>query len=59
MGEKETVCVCAHVYVYIVSQKRVKREPLTRKERRDLKKQKRKNFDIISRTLQLWEKLRR
>jgi pumilio family protein 6 len=42
-----------------VSQKRVKREPLTRKERRNLKKQKRKNYDIISRTLQLWEKLRR
>ena len=49
------MCMC----MFVVSQKRIKREPLTQKERRDLKKKRRKNYDIISRTLQLWEKLRR
>ena len=40
--------------------KKVKeKQPLTRKERRELKKRKRKNYDLISQTLQLWEKLRR
>ena len=49
------MCVC----VFVVMKKIEKREPLTRKERRNLKKKKRKNYDLISRTLNLWEKLRR
>ena len=47
------------VCVFVVSQNVEERQPLTRKERRNLKKKKRKNYDLISKTLQLWEKLRR
>ena len=35
------------------------RKPLGRRERRELKKKKRKNCDLISESLQLWEKLRK
>ena len=50
-----------NIMFYAVSQRKKEepKEPLNRKERRDLKKRKRKNYDLISRTLQLWEKLRR
>ena len=43
----------------VLVKKAKEKHPLTRKERRELKKKKRKNHDLISRTLQLWEKLRR
>ena len=51
----------SNIMFYAVSQRKKEepKEPLNRKERRNLKKRKRKNYDLISRTLQLWEKLRR
>ena len=51
---RECVCVCA-----VLVRKAKEKQPLTRKERRELKKRKRKNHDLISETLHLWEKLRR
>ena len=44
----------------MVSQKKPeKKAPLNRKERRELKRKKRKNFDLISKGIHLWEKLRK
>ena len=53
------VCVCVCVSSAVLVKKAKEKQPLTRKERRELKKKKRKNYDLISQTLQLWEKLRR
>ena len=48
------MCVCA-----VLVKKVKEKQPLSRKERRNLKKKKRKNFDLISEALKLWETLRR
>ena len=56
------VCVkrCGTV-VFSVSEQRKPhlKTPLSRKERRQLKRKKRKDFDLISQTLHLWERLRK
>ena len=48
------MCVCT-----VLVKKVKEKQPLSRKERRNLKKKKRKNFDLISEALKLWETLRR